>query len=852
MSRKNQNARIQFKYSTIGGVTPTIAPSMDHTDGTWSPTDLYVGEFFLNAVDNTMWVRTLTGIVPLTSGTTSINISQFVNKSGDTMTGTLNGTDFSGNSFYGNLFSGGTFYGDGSGLTGITADVLVQNFTGGTVSGPTTFTNTLDLTSASVSASTIDTTGNLNFINGDVTIQGGNLDVSNAVSATTFYGDGSNLTGISGLTGYFEKENGSLKDTEGAHTISGTSQLSIIAGGNGNSIIGSNVGGIIGGDSNVLDSSNGSLIFGGQNNTIEVNSTASFILGATSNITGGANYSGIFGGTGHQITGIDWGFIVGGEGNTNEGQNYSGIIGGRDNTISGTTSSGVIIGGVNNELNGQSSYDTIIGGYNNTINGTTNTVSNSIIGGNGNTIEGDLDNIIILGGVGITAGYENTTYVNKLNINDVPTGTSLNNLGIDIHGNVVVGTGGASNPTLSQVLTAGNTTGFNWIDVETLYGLRNISGSNERLYSFYGDGLKMETTDGTNSGEISLTDAGIFQVKNTNEIFFDQYFAPSGTTFEVRGSNAGGFQGIQYDDDYSSNYTNRSLVDKEYVDNAVGGGIDGGGSTNQITYWSDSDTVTGSSKFTILTDNSTYAQTKVEGDSNNYITMYATDSGLSNLTLRNEGSSQNTIQLENLDNTATGGGNLLFSRVNASSPSTFTGLTESMRLGNIFFKGNDDNTTGLNSGAEIRVSADENWTTSGNGTRVDFHLTRRNETSLSLPLRLNTQGVEVRGSTCVIPEENDTGGSFTPDYSLSSIQQITLTGNTTIENPTYVNPGATLMFIIKQDGTGGHTVSWGSRYKFPGGTTPTITSAANSVDIVTLITEQSGSNIYGAAVQNFS
>ena len=145
----------------------------------------------------------------------------------------------------------------------------------------------------------------------------------------------------------------------------------------------------------------------------------------------------------------------------------------------------------------------------------------------------------------------------------------------DSNGNASWQTPSATASSLSSVLAVGNTTGFNWIDVQTNFGLRNLQGGLiERTYSFDPDALIMETTDGTNSGEISLGNDGIFQVKSTNQIFFDQYWASAGTTFKVRGSNAGGFEGIQYDADYSANYINRSLVDKEYVDTAISTNID--------------------------------------------------------------------------------------------------------------------------------------------------------------------------------------------------------------------------------------------------------------------------------------
>jgi hypothetical protein len=187
MSLNIQNSRIQHKFSTISGETPTIAPSTDHTDGTWTPTDLYVGEIMFNVVDDNAWFRSLNGIIPLTSGATYI--STYLNLTGGTMLGpiygpTISATTISGATIYSPNFNG-TFIGDGSGLTGITS----TTFTGGTVNGETIFTNNVDFCSASVSASTITGCG------GELDIFG-NINVIGAVSATTFHGDGSNLINL--------------------------------------------------------------------------------------------------------------------------------------------------------------------------------------------------------------------------------------------------------------------------------------------------------------------------------------------------------------------------------------------------------------------------------------------------------------------------------------------------------------------------------------------------------------------------------------------------------------------------------------------------------------------------------
>lgn len=57
-----QDSRIRIKRSTTTGEVPTVAPSTDHTDGTWDALDVYVGELFMNTADDTMYVRTDNGI----------------------------------------------------------------------------------------------------------------------------------------------------------------------------------------------------------------------------------------------------------------------------------------------------------------------------------------------------------------------------------------------------------------------------------------------------------------------------------------------------------------------------------------------------------------------------------------------------------------------------------------------------------------------------------------------------------------------------------------------------------------------------------------------------------------------
>lgn len=56
------NGRILVKRSTTSGEIPTIPGSNNHKDGSWSNTDIYKGEYFINIADGIIWTRTDNGI----------------------------------------------------------------------------------------------------------------------------------------------------------------------------------------------------------------------------------------------------------------------------------------------------------------------------------------------------------------------------------------------------------------------------------------------------------------------------------------------------------------------------------------------------------------------------------------------------------------------------------------------------------------------------------------------------------------------------------------------------------------------------------------------------------------------
>ena len=78
------------------------------------------------------------------------------------------------------------------------------------------------------------------------------------------------------------------------------------------------------------------------------------------------------------------------------------------------------------------------------------------------------------------------------------------------------------------------------------------------------------------------------------------------------------------------------------------------------------------------------------------------------------------------------------------------------------------------------------------------------------------------------------GATITPDFSASNNFTLTLGGTgRTLANPTNITAGQSGVIVIQQDGTGSRTItSYGSNFKFAGGTAPTLSTGANDLDVL--------------------
>ena len=93
------------------------------------------------------------------------------------------------------------------------------------------------------------------------------------------------------------------------------------------------------------------------------------------------------------------------------------------------------------------------------------------------------------------------------------------------------------------------------------------------------------------------------------------------------------------------------------------------------------------------------------------------------------------------------------------------------------------------------------------------------------------------------------GATINWDLSQNQVAVVTLGGGRTLANPTNKVDGAVYILVVKQDGTGGRTLSYGTDYKFAGGQAPTLTTTASKADILTFVCD--GTNMMGVVSQNF-
>ena len=471
----------------------------------------------------------------------------------------------------------------------------------------TAFSGFCSATQENFSAGTLDYKGPLDYISTkeDATVEGilttKKLTVTDGASASTI---GYVLTQLdsSGRAGWvFNSASASTNTFVTGGTLNGTNldltwntggsvpsiDLSYLSGGAftsttaNNRIVTTNL------QANSVSSDNSSIL-GGDSNTINTNSARSIIVGGRGNTVEG-EYSFIGNGLGNSISGRGfWNTVINGDNNDlslDPSSNYNTVVGNSHsitgtslvaNSILGGQSSGIytiggldpinstivggngnsiygpdnasIIGGGNNLINGENNNTSIVGGENNSI---LLTSTSSFIGGGENHTLSNTTNSVIIGGNGITGTSSNTVYVPNLNISTIGAGTSINNLGIDVNGNVVSGdtfTGNTSGDCITDLWLT-NLYGCSPLHIEPsgvndVYIVENggnvgigTTGTTEKLHVSGGD-ILVEYGTGKLISDLTGVDGPVFRLSGgTGTLSYYSALSPGfgATQIGVRG-----------------------------------------------------------------------------------------------------------------------------------------------------------------------------------------------------------------------------------------------------------------------------------------------------------------------------
>lgn len=152
--------------------------------------------------------------------------------------------------------------------------------------------------------------------------------------------------------------------------------------------------------------------------------------------------------------------------------------------------------------------------------------------------------------------------------------------------------------------------------------------------------------------------------------------------------------------------------------------------------------------------------------------------------------------------------------------------------------------------ASIGTATDAALNNPANGNFLMYNnLGKWTNTPLSGYAALPTGG----GSETIVTNAAATG-AVSLNLANGNVFNLTLTGATTLTLTGATSGRACAISIyLRQDATGGRSVTWPTGSKWAGGSAPTLSSAANSLDIVVFESLDGGTNWYGSLVgTNFS
>ena len=122
--------------------------------------------------------------------------------------------------------------------------------------------------------------------------------------------------------------------------------------------------------------------------------------------------------------------------------------------------------------------------------------------------------------------------------------------------------------------------------------------------------------------------------------------------------------------------------------------------------------------------------------------------------------------------------------------------------------------------------------------------------ALTMSAAINvTSGAHFTSQAYFTAQSQNSNTNSTIDWTSGNKVHLTLDSSPAL---TFTGPSGPTNLLIKliQDASGSRTVTWPAAVKWSGGTTPTLSTSANSVDVVSFYFD--GTNYYGSFAANFS
>ena len=154
-------------------------------------------------------------------------------------------------------------------------------------------------------------------------------------------------------------------------------------------------------------------------------------------------------------------------------------------------------------------------------------------------------------------------------------------------------------------------------------------------------------------------------------------------------------------------------------------------------------------------------------------------------------------------------------------------------------------------GDDLRLMSDSSVLSFG----ADSDVTITHAADASLTIAGGTLAQLIMSTGSILPKtDTDTSntGSVTLNFQTNQNFVLTFTGNVTLANPTTETAGQSGVIVCIQDGTGSRTLSLGTDYETAGGAGITLSTAANSVDVIPYFVKAAGSIQLGAVQKAFS